>query len=125
MPMANVRSLSLPATSDMLVGDLGIDSLEIRMTPSTSVVSARHLRMCSLRPRMSTEKIAVVNTFICATIENVDASRFCNARKPRMFITRYVTAGTSIFHECATRKQNLFSGLPSGTSLGWPPKTIC
>ena len=58
-------------------------------------------------------------------IEKVEASRCCSAMKPRMFMTRYVTAGTIIFHEWAIRKLNLLTNVPEGTSLWWPPKAIC
>ena len=42
---------------------LGRASFEIRITPSVSVVRARHLRMCRSRPRIITEKVAVVKTW--------------------------------------------------------------
>ena len=128
IPIANERICSLVFESSCprrRCAILGIASFDMSMTPSTSVVSARHLRMCSERPRIRTEKTAVVNTFICAMIEKVEASRCCSAMKPRMFMTRYVTAGTIIFHEWAIRKLNLLTNVPEGTSLWWPPKAIC
>ena len=44
------------------------------MVVLTRVVRARHLRGASPRLSMSTEKVAVVKTFICAMIEKVAAS---------------------------------------------------
>ena len=83
------RKYSIIASSRSAAScSFGSASCEIRITPSVSVSSARHLRYASWRLSMRTEKVAVVNTFICAMIENVDASRCCSAMKPRMFITR-------------------------------------
>jgi len=89
MPMANsfIRA-SWWCLDSSLPFARGIASLEMSITPSVRVVRARHLRSGRWRPRIMTEKMAVVKTFICATIEKVDASRWPSATKPRMFITR-------------------------------------